>query len=163
MHPTYLLHVRRLDLDHLPADGVQIWIPFQPSGPRCVPEARAVDDDVGVVWRGVGEAGELALLELAAGIRDSLAKRAHVPGHLHHRGSEPPPAGDVNSVRVEEVVERGKLVGSELAHVRRRPVGRRGPAREVVEDQHVPHANALAPWDVFIDAPGFVKRGGAHL
>ena len=40
-----------------------------------VPEARAVDHDVGVVGRGVGEAGELALLELTAAVGGALAER----------------------------------------------------------------------------------------
>ena len=45
-----------------------------------VPEARAVDHDVGVMGCGVGEAGELALLELTAAVGDALAERPQVAG-----------------------------------------------------------------------------------
>ena len=96
-----LLHVRRLDLDDLAADGVHGWVPREAPVTLVVPEARAVDHDVGVMGCGVGEAGELALLELTAAVGDALVERPQVARHLHDGRPESPPARDVHPVRVE--------------------------------------------------------------
>ena len=80
--------MRRLP-DDLAADGVQRRVPREAPVTLVVPEARAVDHDVGVMGCGVGEAGELALLELTA-VGDALWKlRPQKPG-ISRRAPEIP-------------------------------------------------------------------------